>query len=55
MLMILDDREEYGEDRWVGIALLRDPAVIVVYTAPDEETTRIISLRKALTDERAQY
>ena len=29
--------------------------VVVVYTEPDQETTRIISLRKALSHERKRY
>jgi uncharacterized protein len=48
MLVDLDDRRNYGEDRWIGIR-------VVVYTEPDEDTTRIISLRKALNHERQAY
>jgi uncharacterized protein len=55
MLTALDDRIDYDEDRWVGIGLLRSRIVVVVWTEPDEETIRIISVRKALTHERAEY
>ena len=55
MLTALDDRDDYGEDRWIGIGLLRARVVVVVYTERDEDTIRIISLRKALTHERASY
>ncbi len=55
MLITLDDRQEYGEERWVGLGLLRGRVVVVVYTEPDDETTRIISVRKALTYERTQH
>jgi uncharacterized DUF497 family protein len=51
MLIGLDEREEYGEERWIGIGLLDGRVVVVVYTELDEETTRIISLRKALSHE----
>lgn len=51
----LDEREDYGEDRWIGIGLLDGRIVVVVYTEPDDETIRIISLRKALTYERRRY
>ncbi len=44
----LDERENYGEDRWIGIGMLEGRVVIVVFTEPDEQTIRIISLRKAL-------
>ena len=55
MLVILDDREDYGEARWVGIGLLDGRVVVVVYTELDEKTIRIISLRKALSHERKRY
>lgn len=55
MLVALDEREDYGEDRWIGIGLLNGRVVVVVYTEPDDETIRIISLRKALSHERKRY
>jgi len=55
MLVGLDEREEYGEERWIGIGLLDGRVVVVVYTELDEETTRVISLRKALSHERTRY
>jgi uncharacterized DUF497 family protein len=55
MLVLLDDREDYGEERWIGIGLLRGRVVVVVYTERGEDTIRIISLRKALSYERTRY
>jgi hypothetical protein len=55
MLVALDDREDYGEDRWIGIGLLKTFVVVVVYVERDRDTLRIISLRKALSHERAEY
>ncbi|MFB2769500.1 BrnT family toxin [Pelatocladus sp. BLCC-F211] len=55
MAVDLDERNDYGEDRWIGIGLLDGRVVIVVYTEPDEATIRIISLRKALSHERKRY
>lgn len=56
MLTTLDTREDYGEDRWVGIGALKGRVVVVVFTERDEgETIRIISLRKALKHERRYY
>ena len=56
VLRRLDTRKEYGEARWVGIGLLDTMRLgVVVFTEPDENTIRIISMRKALGDERQQY
>jgi uncharacterized DUF497 family protein len=55
MLTELDDREDYGEDRWVGIGLLEARVVVIVFTERGEDTIRVISLRKALTHERQKY
>lgn len=51
----LDERKNYGEARWVGLGMLDGRVVVVVFTEPDEETIRIISLRKALPYERKRY
>ena len=56
MLMKLDDREDYGEDRWIGIGIISSGIVAVfIFTEKDQETTRIISMRKATKNERARY
>ena len=55
MLVALDHRDDYDEDRWIGLGLLDSRTVVVVYTEPDAETIRVISLRKALTHERNEY
>ena len=51
----LDERQDYGEDRWIGIGILDGRFVVVVFTEPDEQAIRIISLRKALPYERKCY
>ena len=55
MLVSLDDREDYGEEHCKAMGLLDGHVVVVVYTEPDNETIRIVSLRKALSYERKQY
>jgi uncharacterized protein len=50
-----DERQDYGEDRWIGIGILDGRVVMIVFTEPDERTIRIISLRKALPYERKLY
>ena len=54
MLVDIDNREDYGETRFFSIGFLRNIIVAIVFTEPDEETIRIISLRKALKYEREQ-
>jgi uncharacterized protein len=51
----LDERQDYGEERWIGIGLIDGRVVVLVFTEPDERTIRIISLRKALPYERKVY
>ena len=48
MLVAPDIREDYDEQRFVGIGFLRQRIVVVVYAQQDDDTIRIISLRKAL-------
>ena len=51
-----DTRQDYGEDRWIGIGLLESTVAVVVNVEwEDEETIRIISARKATAYERDQY
>ncbi|CAD5929567.1 BrnT family toxin [Planktothrix agardhii] len=55
MVVELDERENYREDRFVAIGLLDGRVVVIVYTEPDDQTIRIISLRKALSLEQKHY
>lgn len=57
LLARLDNRSEYGEERWTGIGMMKNRAlvVLVVFTERDSGVIRIISLRKATTYERQQY
>jgi uncharacterized protein len=50
-----DTREDYGEERWLGIGNIRGLVVAVAFATVDPDTIRIISLRKASSYERAQY
>jgi hypothetical protein len=51
----LDEREDYGEDRWIGLGMLDGRVVVVIYTELNDQTIRILSLRKALPHERKRY
>ncbi len=51
-----DISEDYGEERWKGIGVLREViVVVVVFTERNCDTIRIISLRKAGSRERKAY
>jgi uncharacterized DUF497 family protein len=53
MVLIEDTREDYGEQRMIGIGLL-DVIVVLIHVESDDEI-RIISMRKATSDETDLY
>ena len=55
MLIGLDTRAAYRERRFVGIGFLRQRVAVVVFAEGDDNTIRIISLRKALRHERERF
>jgi uncharacterized DUF497 family protein len=54
---MLDDREDYGEERWKTIGLFGLVILSVVYTlrGEDDNTYRLISARRASPHEQRQY
>ena len=50
----VDDRQEYGEDRYISLGMLEDLIVVVVHT-PRSDRSRIISMRKAKLKEQQAY
>ena len=55
MLSRLDNRIDYGEERWVGIGFLQRGVAVVVWTERHQDIIRIISARKANRYERRQF
>lgn len=57
MLVAVDNREDYGETRYVGIGMLYGRVVVIVYTEPEDtpDTIRVISLRRAAKHEQTRY
>jgi uncharacterized protein len=55
MLVELDNRFEYGEERWVGIGFLGPGIAVVVWTERHEDAIRIISARRANRHERKRF
>ncbi len=55
MLVRIDNRKDYGEERFVGIGFLKNLVVVIVFIELDEQAIRIVSLRKALKYEREEF
>jgi len=56
MLTAIDNRLNYGEERWVGIGFLKGIIAVVVYTEDDDnDTVRFISARKATKYESTKF
>jgi uncharacterized protein len=54
ILTVQDDRQDYGEKRFISLGLLEDVVIVVVYTERSERI-RLISMRKANQKERQAY
>jgi uncharacterized DUF497 family protein len=54
MVLIEDNRNHYGEQRMIGVGLLEVMVVVVVHVESDDQI-RIISMRKADSDETDLY
>jgi uncharacterized DUF497 family protein len=55
MVTFLDQRADYGEERWIGIGVLKTTIAVIVFVEPNEDTVRIISARKAIKHEEQIY
>ena len=55
MVLSLDTRRNYGEERMIGIGLLRNGVVLVVFAERGDATIRLISARKATQHERDKF
>lgn len=54
MLTRIDDREDYGETRWISLGDLDGKIVVLVFTEEDD-TVRLISTRRATNNEKRIY
>jgi uncharacterized DUF497 family protein len=50
-----DTKSDYGEERWIGIGMIREIVAVVIFTQPSPKAIRVISLRKATHNEQASY
>lgn len=51
----IDDREDYGEERWITLGRAESEVYRVVFTWRSEKRIRIISAQKANKEERETY
>jgi uncharacterized DUF497 family protein len=54
-VVIEDERCDYGELRFIAFGLLFGEVVVVAYTTPNDDTVRVISMRKATTSEARNF
>ena len=55
MLIELDDRFDYGEDRWVGIGFLGFGIAVIVWAERRKDVIRVISARRANRNEQRRF
>lgn len=55
LLTAADLRQDYGEERWVGIGDTAGRTLVIAFSQPAAATIRVISLRKATKSERRAY
>ena len=55
MLTVIDNRENYREERWISLGWIQQIIGVVVYVERHEDTIRIISARKATKHEVRRY
>ena len=56
LLACIDNRKDYGEERWVGIGILKGIIAVIVFTEDDiKNSIRIISVRKATKNESEKF
>ncbi|MGN6319364.1 BrnT family toxin [Trinickia sp.] len=55
VLVTLDKRDDYGEERWIALGWMRATLAVVVYVERRGPVTRIVSARKAVKREAKRY
>ena len=56
LISSLDESQDYGEDRWIGIGTLQNgTVVVVVFTEEEDDVIQSISMRKASKNEKEKY
>lgn len=51
----LDNRQDYGEERWIGLGIVYGVVMVITYTERKRNTIRIISARMGKKHETKEY
>lgn len=55
MIVVVDTRRDYGEERWIGFGQLNGRVIHVAFTERGAGIVRVISMRKATSKEAILY
>lgn len=55
VIILEDDRFPYGEDHFIALGWLGDALIAVAFVEEDQDTIRVISMRKASNYEHTTY
>ena len=55
VLTAIDEREDYGEDRWIALGWMAAIVGVVVYVERNVDVIRVVSARKATKHEVRRY
>lgn len=55
VLVQMDNRQDYGEDRYIAFGFIQRRVMAMAFTEPDDRTVRVISIRKATRNEQTLF
>ena len=55
MIVNLDDIKEYGGKRYIGLVTIKSIVAVIVYTKRNNDSVRVISVRKANKREKTKF
>lgn len=55
LLVLVDDRKDYKERRYIGMGYIQWRIMVLVFTRPKKDKIRVISLRKANKREQEKF
>jgi len=55
LLYEADTREDYGEERWIGIGQMRGRIIVLAFVEREGPQVRLISARKATQNEKSKF
>ena len=55
LVVVPDNRRNYGEKRYIGMGYIQERLMVIVFTERDPDIIRVISLRKANKREQKKF